>query len=68
MSRALSLYKRNSMEQLVAKLEDVQARRSPQPGGLYLLSPKDRKLSEDLAWAITWKVQDNKQATPGAAP
>lgn len=62
MSRAVRLYDRHTQAELVAKLEEVQARQRRVPGDIHLLDPKDRKLSEDLARAISWKLRD--KATP----
>lgn len=58
MSRATRLYDRHTEAELVAKLQEVQERQRKIPGDIHLLSPKDGKLSDDLAWAISWKMRD----------
>lgn len=63
MTRAHDLYKRRTIEELLAKGEAVRAdpaNKNPQAGSIYLYTPKARKLLDDIAWAIKYHMDDKR--------
>lgn len=64
MSRRLTLFLKHSPEELHAMQDRIKAdpaNRMPK-GSVYLYIPKARKKLEDIAWAITYHMQDRKEA------
>lgn len=61
MTRAYTLYKRYTLQQLTVMLEHVMQRRAPQPNSSELLTKKDRDYSDALTQAITWKLNAIKK-------
>ena len=59
-SRAIRLYESRSLSQLATQLESMEPKKIP--GSLWVFTPKERKLREDLGLAITWKLEDEKKA------
>jgi hypothetical protein len=65
MSRAHNLYKRLSMEQLHAKRQALiadPANRNPDRDSIYLYTPKARRMLDDIAWAVSYHMSDEKKA------
>lgn len=64
MSRGLTLYRKHSTEELHAMQERIKAdpaNRMPK-GSVYLYTTKARKELDAIAWAITYHMQDRKEA------
>lgn len=59
-SRAIRLYETRTLSQLAAQLEGMEPKKIP--GSLWLFTPQQKKLREDLGLAITWKLDDEKKA------
>lgn len=59
-SRAIRLYETRTLSQLAAQLEGMEPKKIL--GSLWLFTPRQKKLREDLCLAITWKLDDEKKA------
>lgn len=56
MSRAIRLHEKHTQRELAQMAQDVLADPSnkAEKGSLYKLTPKARKLHDDICWAIYW--------------
>lgn len=55
MSRALRLHESHTRAELVAMLRELKVDpESQQQDGIHLLTPKARRLHDDITWAIYW--------------
>ncbi len=60
MSRAIRLYKGHTIEELAGMFEGIKPEQKK--GSIWLYSAKQRKLSDDIARAIQWHMDDKRKA------
>lgn len=59
-SRALRLCRTRSLDELQVMKLDVQTDpRNRADEGLWIYTPKARKLLDDIGWAIYWKMEES---------
>lgn len=63
MTAALNLYKRKSQAELLAMQEAIHVDPACKnlSGGIHLYTPKARKKLADIAWAISYHLDDKRQ-------
>jgi hypothetical protein len=63
MTRAYDYYKKYSMPELIAMQERITSdpRNKNPNGGIWLYKPSANKRLDDITWAITWKIKENKE-------
>lgn len=58
-SRAMRLCRKHTLDELQAMKTDVKSDpRNRSGAGLFLYTPKARKLMDDIGWAIYWKMEE----------
>jgi len=62
----MRLYETRTIKELAGMFENIKPLpEQQQKGSLYIYSAKDRKLSDDIARAIQWKMDDERRALQG---
>lgn len=66
MSRAMRLYQTRTIQELAGMLEGIKPipKEKRKPGSIHIYTTKDRRLSDDIARAIQWHMDDRAKATP----
>jgi len=67
--RAVSLYQKHSMAELVELRERITSDpANQQTGSIYLYTPKARRKLNAIDQAITWHIKDNREAQGRPVP
>jgi hypothetical protein len=59
---AAKLYQKYSMDELIRMEKDICNDPKNKQDGFYIYTPKARKKLDEIAWAITYHLRDNRRA------